>query len=364
MKRLIYILVMYLSFSHFVYAKCQFLNGYTTQTMTFDFTSLADREEFFNSSNISAGTLMIRGNGNFVGKPSVPFFKCTANETISWQLLWPVKAGGNYGYTVDTGDTTGAISVVLRAGLNSALIKNYFTQSNYFPLYNGTKRLTYKTSPKTSYTMSDVVDQFPWVGVLKNGNIKDNLKIPSGLFYQIVTSDGLELVRLISQGVTIKSGTCEIMNPLNQVYEFSQVHRWNNTTAPEILGYQNGEGSSNISIPIEVNCRNSTLKPAIKLSSETGFITSSLGGKDFVKPAGSASGIGMIVAIQTGANESCNSSMSMSQCYQKNFTFNGNKSSSGNYLMTVSGNLYSIEKWRDEYVGDYEFVVGYTLIYP
>ncbi|KZR34985.1 hypothetical protein A3466_18210 [Enterobacter genomosp. S] len=72
----------------------------------------------------------------------------------------------------------------------------------------------------------------------------------------------------------------------------------------------------------------------------------------------------MIVAIQTGANESCNSSMSMSQCYQKNFTFNGNKSSSGNYLMTVSGNLYSIEKWRDEYVGDYEFVVGYTLIYP
>lgn len=364
MKHLIGMLILYFSFSHYIYAKCSFLSGYTTQSMTFDFSSLADRDEFFNSSNIPAGTVIIRGDGNFVGTPSAPFFKCTANETITWQLLWPVKAGGNYGYTVDTGDTTGSVSVVLKVGLTSSLIKNHFTQSNYFPLFNGTKRLTYKTSPSSSYKMSDVVDQFPYVHVLKNGNVKDNLKIPSGLFYQVITSDGLELIRLTSQGVTIKSGTCEIMNPLNQVYEFSQIHRWNNTHAPEIIGYQNGEGARNISIPIEVNCRNSTLKPAIKLNSETGFITSSLDGRGFIKPAGSAGGIGMIIAPQTGTSDTCTSSMSMSQCYQKTFRFNGNKSSSGNLLMTVSGNLFSIEKWQDEYTGDYEFVVGYTLIYP
>lgn len=361
MKNLIVTLVLFFSCSHFANAKCQFLNGNTTESMTFDFSSLADREEFFNSSNISAGTLMIKGDGNFVGRPSVPFFKCSGNETITWQLLWPTKIGGNYGYTVDTGDTQSSISVVLKASVVSTLIKSYFTQSNYFPLFNGTTKLTYKTTPSASYTLSDVVDQFPFVSVLKNGNVKDNLKIPSGLFFQVVTSDGLELVRLISQGVTINSGTCEIMNASNQVYEFSQLHRWNNTKIDQILG---SEGARNISIPIEVNCRNSTLTPAIKLNSETGFVTSSLSGREFVKPAGSAKGIGMRIHIQTGSNDTCTFDMMESQCYQKIFTFNGQKSSAGNLLMTVSGDLYSIAKWQDEFVGDYEFVVGYTLVYP
>lgn len=361
MKIFITFFSLFFFFSNFAYAKCTFLNGYSTQVSTFDFSSLANRDEFFNSSQIPAGTLMINGDNSLIGRASIPFFKCSANESITWRLLWPVKSGGNYGYTVDTGDSTGTVSVVLKAGAKASLIKNNFTSTSYYPLYNGTTTLTYKTSPNTNYLLNDVVDQMPFVGVLKSGNVKDNLTIPSGLFFQITTSDGLELVRFMSNGVTIKSGTCEIMNPLSQVFEFNPIHRWNGT---QNLMEQIDQGAKNIAIPIEINCRNSTLKPGIILNSETGFVTSSFSGRQFLRPAGSASGIGMQVVPQSGTNEGCPGQLPISQCYQKTFTFNGNKSSSGNLLMTISGDIYAIEQWRDEFVGDYEFVVGYTLVYP
>jgi|AKYZ01.1.fsa_nt_gi hypothetical protein len=353
------ILMISLSSMNIAHAKCSFSSGMTTIEQTFDFSSLADLEGFYNSSNI---TKLIQANDSITSTLK-NFVTCTANEKIFWQFKMPVRSGGQYGYTMDIGDTTGNVSFVLRAAANSgSLIYKDTSTSEYFPLSTGGTLIYYQTSPGVTYTTRQIIDQYPRFVLRKIGDIKDNLVIPSGTIFDVTTSDGLTLVRITSTTNTkINAGTCELINPVNQVYEFTNVIApWK--TPIQIIG----DFSGDISIPIELSCRNKTLVPSIRFTAETGVITSTVNGKSYLKTTGTAKGIGIYAMPNKGteSNHGLTNTSDFSDVLSYDWKFNGTLNDSANLAMYISANLIAIEKWDNSYAGDFEAVLGYDVIYP
>ncbi|MEE9955501.1 hypothetical protein IV511_19125 [Enterobacter quasihormaechei] len=355
------LLLILMALMNVAHSKCSFTSGKTTIEGNFDFSSIADLDAFYNASTIP--DKVIRSNEVTLFPSDTDFFSCTANETITWRFLMPIRSGGAYAYTMDVGDTTGNISLVLRAAAGSrTLITNYFVSSEYFPLFSGGTSVSYGTMPGVKYTMGQIIDQVPRFVLKKSGDIKDNLVIPSGTIFEVTTSDGLTLVRLNSNSETkINAGTCELMSPINQVYEFEDIKApWG--THIEIIGGFSG----NVSIPIELSCRNKTLLPSIRLSAETGIITSSLNGRGYLKTIGTAKGIGIMALPNDGieSTDGLNNSSPYTDIINHDWKFSGKTNSAGNLAMYISANLMAIEKWDDSNAGAFEAVLGYNIIYP